>query len=342
MLKLKQVIIFMCFICTTINADELNEDISIIELQEQITSYKDEINHYKTEIITLKEDIKKSQNEIEALKSNYLMNKNINESRYKVFDENINLVSLNITIFTYLFTFLAIILGLYITFTSQKMYKNKKIISLIKKEIIDTKEIIENDIESMFDRFLRYDIDKTLDRIILVPGDIENFTSKLLTSELIPEDYIKLKESFLKIPKSKRTNIEREFALQFYQHFLGKTVVDKKLDIDLTKYFKEFIDASFDCDIHKCINDLLSCVIKVGIKKYDKVLISYFSALRLSKEHNSEKDYYRTCYQSLKTNNNRLKFLKILLDVSQLKTVADHYIDILKENKVNFDKAMNS
>jgi hypothetical protein len=223
------------------------------------------------------------------------INKTLLENQQKINDQTINSISVqldsasyNLTIFGILFSIAAILLGIYITYIERKIVKiseeNKELLSknqTIKKEVENLNELIQKDINGLFLKIKREETLHILDRLLKIPKDITNVCESLLSRELLPDDFIKLKNAFLALPENDENGDEDKHSYKslFFQHFFDMTL----LDIDLRKHMEKFIpigiSQSFENDIIFSSKNFISLLNKKGINEFSKEINEFFKGL---------------------------------------------------------------
>jgi hypothetical protein len=262
--------------------------ISIFSQSKKLEYNSTNKNNFSTRI----EKIENSRNDFENN-----INKILLENQQKINDQTISSISVqldsasySLTIFGILFSIAAIILGLYVTYIERKIVKiseeNKELLTKnqnIKKEVENLNELIQKDINGLFLKIKREETLHILDRLINVPKDITNVSDSLLSRELLPDDFIKLKKAFLALPINDKDesadSFKHSYKSLFFQQFFDLTLLDIDLRIRMEKFIPYGISQSFENDIIFSSKSLISVLNKKGINEFSKEINEFFKGL---------------------------------------------------------------
>ena len=193
-----------------------------------------EFNKNNLENTSTKNQINELNQKINELNQDYEKQEKVNEKTFESISNQISAASLNLTIFGILFSVAAIGLGLYVTFIERKIVlireENKSLLSetkLVKDEVVKINTQIQKDIYGLFLKIKREETVHILERLIKIPEDISNLSQQLLSRELEKEDYLILKEAYLKLKEKVSKNV-------FYNSKVDFTMFEVNRE---TKYF---------------------------------------------------------------------------------------------------------
>jgi len=295
----------------------------------------------RNDIIQNKNSINELSNKFQNIKDDFENQEKLNIKIFDGINSQISATSYNLTVFGILFAIAALGLGAYVTYIERKVVRikeeNQELLveaKSIKKEILDVNENIQKDIYSLFLKIKRQETVHILDRLIKIPEDISNLSQSLLSRELEKEDYLVLKEAYLKL-KNKTLKIEEDenqeedifdlaldykasYKLLFFQHFLDLSIKDDLISNDLIDYYDSAVGSAFENDILKSTKDFMTSIMEVGFKTKTKEINAYMKALSLSNFQCSD-DLYELIMSSLKTRENQFTFLELLKDEKELR-----------------------
>ena len=193
-----------------------------------------------------------------------------------------------LALFSILFGVFGIILGIYVTWCTNKVKKMKLSMEEKERDILRISQIVEktntqiqSDISGLYDKLRREETKALLNRLIEVPEDISNLIDLLLSRNLAPNDYNLLKQAFETLPKE---NSKTEYYLiLFFQHFAGRSISDVDLRNQIVADFDSLILAAFKNDIIKSTNDMLEALKTMSDEDKLQVIAPYYKALKNSK-----------------------------------------------------------
>lgn len=255
------------------------------------------------------------ENEITLLKSKYDFQEKIADKTFNSISNQLNAASYNLNIFGIAFAFLAIVLGVYITYVERKIIriseesKSQLIQSkAIKKDIETINNLIQSDINGLFEKIKREETKHILQRLIKVPQDIGNLSTALLSRELEKEDFELLKKAYLSLKGSYHAS---NYELLFFQHFLDLSIMDEHVGPKIVNYFPVAISNAFENDIIKSSEDFINAIIVMGIKEKEKEINSFCRGLA-STQYVSLEKIYSIFFNGLKERSLQFKFYQII------------------------------
>lgn len=160
----------------------------------------------------------------------------------------------------YILAILGIILAAYINSQYKKIKELKDIVET-------TKEYIDKDNKKLYENITRDETLKLLKRLKEVPEDITNIYHLLFSRDLLEEDYISLKEQYLKI---KNDNSQREakdiYIMLLMQHFPYQSLKDSELKTEvISKIDLDSLNSMFSRDIKNFFVETLKYLKEFGI-----------------------------------------------------------------------------
>jgi hypothetical protein len=309
---MRKFIIITLLIPTIVFAQKINDSILIEQNQEKIA---------------------KLNNNFDQLQEKYEYQVKINDQTLSSISNQIGATSYNLSIFAFLFGLFAIGLGVYVTWVERKIIRIKEENESLLKETIQTKnevvalnELIQKDIYGLFLKIKREETEHILKRLTIVPKDICNVASELLSRELLEEDFDILKKAYLKLDE--KGDYKNDYKIVLFQHFLDLVVKDIELGPELIDYYPIAIICTFENDIVKSTEDFMKAIIDLGFQKREKEINSFINGIS-SSQHKDYIKVYKIIFDFLKTRDNQFKFYSL--------------IENKKENrigKVNFGKLL--
>jgi hypothetical protein len=289
----------------------------------------------------LNKKIDSLENQIVELKSKYEYQDKLNEQTITSISNQISAASYNLTIFGILFTISALALGVYVTVIEKKIGKikdeNKSLLSqslAVKEEVVSINNLIQKDIYGLFLKIKREETIHILKRLSQIPEDISNFSKVLLSRELEKEDYLILREAYLRLNKLQAPRPLFSFVnemthkdlykLLFFQHFLDLVIKDEKISLDMIDFYPNGITCAFENDILKSTSDFIKSIIDLGYQSKEKDINSYIKGLSESKFKDLQK-VYEIIFNGFKDRNDRFKFYQIISDEKECRVGKSNY-----------------
>ncbi|PXY46452.1 hypothetical protein [Flavobacterium hydrophilum] len=233
-------------------------------------------------------EIKNLQKSSNELQQKYDYQVKINEQTLNSISSQIGATSYNLSIFAFLFGLLAILLGVYVTWVERKIIslkdENEKLLKETKRtkgEVVAINDLIQKDIYGLFLKIKREETLHILDRLLKIPQDITNVCESLLSRELLPDDFIKLKNAFLALPENDEYGDEYKHSYKslFFQHFFDMTLLDINLRKHMEKFIPIAISQSFENDIIFSSKNFIALLNKKGINEFSKEINEFFKGL---------------------------------------------------------------
>ena len=203
-----------------------------------------------------------------------------------------------VSIFAIILAILAVFLGIYVTWMERKVKNISNQVAEKEKETRDLVDMINGNIDGLYERIRRADTVSLLKRLILVPRDIVNIEARLLSVSLEECDYSLLRSAYSKLVEEGQVDsyvgdssvtYGMKYYLQFFQHFLGKVIADSELRDTIIAFFPAGIQCSFTNDIDKSTRDLGMALADKGLAiDRASILFEYRKALEYSKYRNRE------------------------------------------------------
>lgn len=262
------------------------------------------------------------------------------ESDRNINDRTFNSISVQLSVSSYLFTIMGIFfsivaigVGVYVTFVERKIVKiresNQELLNKTlnaKKEVEELNDLIQKDVSGLYYKIKREETIDLLNRLKEIPKDILNIQQLLLTRELLPEDFEKLKVAFLKVSKPYR----EAYLFQFFQHFLFDSMNHEEIRKELLTIMPQVIEASFENDIIKSSKDFIRAIINNGIHNFKAENNGFFIALSSSKYQN-ENFIYSLFLDSLSSRKNQFDFLSTIDSTNEAKTAKINFAKLIIE-----------
>ncbi|MES2574013.1 MAG: hypothetical protein V4572_03645 [Bacteroidota bacterium] len=320
------------------------------------------------EISSTKKEIYSLNKKIEELNRDYEQQEKINEKTLDSISNQISAASFNLTIFGILFSVAAIGIGLYVTHIERKIVlireENKSLLSetkLVKDEVVKINNQIQDDIYGLFLKIKREETVHILQRLIKIPEDITNLSQHLLTIELKKDDFLVLKEAYLRLKEKIGENEEDEdddlfnpkidylnyYKLLFFQHFLDLSIKDPIISEDLLGYYENSIKCAFENDILKSTTDFMNAVMETSFQTKSKELNAFIKALSQSDFQHFD-PVYQIIFKTLQTRENQFKLFNIIEDdkesrvgkmkVGQILTEKYSNAELSENEKISIDK----
>jgi hypothetical protein len=292
-------------------------------------------------------DKKNYDYEITNLKDKLDFQQKLNEQTINSISTQLDSATYNLTIFGILFAIAAIGLGLYVTYIERKIVRigeeNKILLTKnqqIKGDVEALNKLIQSDIYGLFLKIKREESVHTIERLVKVPKDISNVCDTLLSRELHEEDFAKLKQAYLNLPDKKEGNYGHYYLTVFFQHFLGQSLRDENLRVDIAKFIQLGISAAFENDIVKSTLDFTGVLVDKGIQEFKSEINLFFKGLTNSKY----KDYfpvYEVIFDTLKTRKNRFEMFSSIESVAYNRIAKIEFGNVLA-NKYSLDNPTES
>lgn len=208
-----------------------------------------------------------------------------NEQANTNISNQISAASFSLNFIGILFTLIAILLGLYVTYIERKVFriseKNKELLiksQKIKDEVEAVNNLIQSDIPNLYLKIKREETTYILDRLIKKPKEIKEVGYTLLSRELLPEDFLKIRQAYLEF-NSTDYNYNIVFVQILIKHFLAQSLKDEQLRKNFSGYIGTIFTFCIDSEIVKCTSDLASVLIDKGVQEYKKEINLFFSGL---------------------------------------------------------------
>lgn len=294
------------------------------------------------------EFVKKADNneKFNDLKERIENEERLNEKTIESISKQLDAASYNLTLFGILFGILAICIGVYVTYVERKIVKigeeNKDLLSKnqkIKSEVEELNELIQKDIYGLFQKIKREETLSILDRLVKIPKDIANVCQVLLSRELLPNDFIKLKQAYDNVKKSNladqgeednQNHYSSQYKILFFQHFLYQAIKVEDLRKDIKDYIYSGIQSAFENDIIKSTTDFTKAILELGIQNFGNETTDYFKGLSAS-NHRNYLDVYQIFFDNLLSRKNRFEFFNLVNKEETTRMAKIHYGKLLQE-----------
>lgn|GEM_PF-859441 len=311
----------------------------------QDTTYKARLNTVENLLMDIEN--KNYNYEITNLKDKLDFQQKLNEQTINSISTQLDSATYNLTIFGILFAIAAIGLGLYVTYIERKIVRigeeNKILLTKnqqIKGDVEALNKLIQSDIYGLFLKIKREESVHTIERLVKVPKDISNVCETLLSRELHEEDFAKLKQAYLNLPDKKEGNYGHGYLTVFFQHFLGQSLRDENLRVDIAEFIQLGISAAFENDIVKSTLDFTGVLVDKGIQEFKSEINLFFKGLTKSKYKNYF-PVYEVIFDTLKTRKNRFEMFSSIESVADNRIAKIEFGNVLS-NKYSLDNPTES
>lgn len=175
----------------------------------------------------------------------------------------------------------------------------KQELEVLAKATEDLDKKIHGDITGLYNDLRKEETKTLFQRLAKEPLDIDNLGQLLLAREVDPENFILLKQAFLKLPEipevenkidleagilTIKPDTNNSYMLQFFQHFFYQSVKDDDIRPVFVVNFKNVFDNAFESDIIRATEGLCM-VLTEADSAFDKedVLTEFLKAINGSK-----------------------------------------------------------
>lgn len=320
----------------------------------------------KKELKEINSKISEHSNELEKLEIKIENQKeNIQNSSQNISNQ-LSATSLNISVFGILFGIAAVALGIYVTYIERRVVaireENKSLLkdaTDIKEEVVEINRQIQKDIFSLFLKIKRQETIHILNRLSKIPEDIANLVQDLLSTELEKEDYLLLKDAYLKLkgkvdielaedgeknegyedflaPLTSQSMAFNSYKLLFFQHFLDLSVKDPILNKDVMEYYTESVRSAFENDIIKSTTDFMTGIIELGFKAKKTEINAFIKAISKSEFKNFDV-IYNIIIDKLRTRDNQYDFFFLLNEDLETRIGKTRIGELLNEKYLTTD-----
>lgn len=251
-----------------------------------------------------------------------------NEQTINSISTQLNSASYSLTIFAILFGMAGIYLGVYVTNVEKRVInlneqsKSQLRQSIeIKKEVLGLNELIKNNIKGLYEKIRREETIHLLKRLCKIPDDISNISILLLSRDLEREDFLLLKEAYMKLkedlrPKQKEgivliKDYSNKYLLQFFQHFIDLAIKDPDIGPDLTSFYVEGIICSFKSDLINSAQGFIKAIIDLGLQSKKTDINNFLNGLS-SRDNDQLAKIYKIFFDALKTRDDRFEFYNLI------------------------------
>ncbi len=160
----------------------------------------------------------------------------------------------------YILAILGLVLAWYINRQYEKIKEMKDIVE-------STKKYIDGHSEELYEKIKRDETVNLLDRLENVPEDITNIIQLLLSRDLFEEDYIRLKNPYLKIKNdTSQVMAKNSYIILFMQHFPYQTLKDSDLKTDfILSINSHYLSTMFDRDMKNFFDQVFKYLKEFGV-----------------------------------------------------------------------------
>lgn len=161
-------------------------------------------------------------------------------------------------------SFIFTILGIFLAWYINRQYEK---IKEMKDTVEGTKKYIDEHSKELYRRIKRDETVELLNRLKEVPEDISNICPLLLSRDLLEEDYLYLKESYLKIKDDSFSGqAVGDYIVLLTQHFPYQSLKDTDLRINIIPFINtNLLHNMFNRDIKNFFDQVLKYLKEFGI-----------------------------------------------------------------------------
>ena len=279
-------------------------DINAIKNNDCIDRLYGIMDSSQIEILQNKKAINELSNNIELISNLIDKQSDLIGQEQSAIENSLNATTLRLDVFGIIVAVVGLVLGVYISRkekTIQRLLEQVKEIeretSKTKSEIVNLNEMINNDIEGIYERLKREETTAYLKRLVYEPNDIANLVKMLVSRELHINDfkylllaYKKLKENT--VDDGDAVRLQSLYLLLFFQHFCGQSIVHDLVREDLVCSFNVIIEAAFKKDMCNATHSLINCLNKeADLIDRTEILYNYIVSLLRSKFMTYEEPY---------------------------------------------------
>lgn len=325
---MKNILIITFILSSLLANSKVNNDSLIINRLDKIEQSINNLRDSKSDKVDLNERINNQQA--------------LNEQTLTSISTQLDSASYNITIFGFLFSIAALLLGIYFTYLERKMVKiseqNKDFLresKQIKEDVDSVNELIKSDLFNLFLKIKREETVHILDRLIQVPKDITNIVGSLLSRELLPEDFSKIRAAYIKLNPDD-SDYKIKYKIVFFQHFFSESLKDEFLKDEISGVIDQLIHEAFENDMIKTTKDFTSVLSEVGLLKYKAEINKYFKGLSES-EHKDFEDVYTIFFSKIKSRKSKFEFYNLIEDTKENRYAKIKFGQLLIDAYENLD-----
>ncbi len=256
-----------------------------------------DVSYAQTSFVEVRDQVKDNTREIKTisetlpeLRENYRLLYDGAKDQNDQLSDQISSLQNFIEIASGVFALLGFILGFYVT----TLYKNiKRMSDMVTKATVATTD-------KLYRKVHRSETIGKLERLMEVPEDIGNISQQLLSRELLEEDFLVLKEIYLKAKNNTYARTQAgDYLILFFQHFPLLTLKDADLKVDaLSSLTPRTINQMFERDVKNFISGLFKFLGESGTgDTANRDLIKFFFPSLFRSKFTSDvdlKSYIRT------------------------------------------------
>lgn len=258
-------------------------------------SLKKEIILLNNKINQQNEKIKQTEDQINYQKDQMNSQIGMLDTAFDGVSSQLGASSYFVGIFTVIIAVLTIGLGIYVSRIERNirvLVQDNETLLLrnvqIREEIQTLSDNITNNSKSLYNIIRNEESNHIIERLLLVPNDIINLNTLLLSRELEPRHFINIKEAVLRADEKYKGN----YSILFFQHFAGISMFDDDVKDTVFKDLDWLIENSFKNDIVKSSSEFFNSAYKNGIIHSKDVINLFAKALSKSKYLNYEEIYF--------------------------------------------------
>lgn len=292
---------------------------SIVSLNDRIKSLESDLNEINEQVSYLKEQ---SNSQIGML-----------DTAFDGVSSQLGASSNFIAIFAIIIGIISVALGIYVSRIESKIraiaQDNETLLLRnvqIRQDIESLSNKITSDTKGLYNILRREESNHIIERLLLVPDDIVNLNTLLLSRELEGSHFEKVKEAFVRSDDDHKD----PYDTLFFQHFAGQSMLDveiknrilNSLDILIANSFKnDIIKSTIDYFDHVHSNGIIASkdevnkfAIALSKSKYNKFDELYVSVINQMTSREEKFQLYDVIEKTDLSKQFRIGYGKILLD----------------------------
>jgi hypothetical protein len=158
----------------------------------------------------------------------------------------------------------------------------------IRQDVDTLSKKITSDPKGLYSLLKKEESDHIIDRLLVVPDDIVNLYMLLVSRDLEPSHFSKVKEALMRA----EDEFQRGYDALLFQHFTTLSMFDDEIRPRIVNSLDGLIARSFKNDIIKSTRDYFNFVYSRGIRHTKEEVNKFAVALSKSKYKNSNEIYF--------------------------------------------------
>ncbi|WP_439505746.1 hypothetical protein [Sediminibacterium sp.] len=242
-----------------------------------------------------------------------------------------------IAIFAIIIGIISIALGVYVS----RIERNIKTIAQdnetlllknvqIKQDIENLSNKITSDPKGLYHILRKEESDHLIERLLLVPDDIVNLNTLLLSRELEPAHFEKVKEAFTRSD----TEHKGSYDILFFQHFVNQSMQDEIIKDRILNNLESLIADSFKNDIIKSTSEYFNYVHSKGVVQ-NRIEVNKFVLALSNSKYKDLGDIYISIFNQMSTRQEKFQLYELVEKTGSTKQFRSEYGNFLLDYKQN-------